>query len=193
LPAAVSASLRLYAVLVHRLAGLTTLRSVHEVWLRNLSLAAKAAGSFSQPSFLRSVALPELASDDGFFIFMFGISTGILNPIYNVPMQGTHMVWLTNRQFRLNFTHRLLLSLPVAALLRWAKQKYFVPRNFSCRNRQMTIASIGDRKFRRFSNREHLPRPTGSWLTRRYSGKSTTQVEDDQSSANCRGSTGSTR
>jgi len=31
-----------------------------------------------------------LASDSSFFIFMFGIPTGDLNPIYNVPMLGTH-------------------------------------------------------------------------------------------------------
>jgi hypothetical protein len=31
-----------------------------------------------------------LASDGGLFIFMSGISTRDLNPIYNVPMLGTH-------------------------------------------------------------------------------------------------------
>jgi len=38
-----------------------------------------------------------LASDSSFFIFMFGIPTGDLNPIYNVPMLGTHKTALTNR------------------------------------------------------------------------------------------------
>jgi hypothetical protein len=36
-----------FRIQAQRVAGLTTLRSVHEVWLRNLSLAAEAAGSFS--------------------------------------------------------------------------------------------------------------------------------------------------
>jgi len=36
------------------------------------------------------VTLPELASDSSMFIFMLGIPTGDLNPIYNVPMLGTH-------------------------------------------------------------------------------------------------------
>jgi hypothetical protein len=31
-----------------------------------------------------------LASDGGLFIFMSGISTRDLNPIYSVPMLGTH-------------------------------------------------------------------------------------------------------
>jgi hypothetical protein len=31
-----------------------------------------------------------LASGGGLFIFMSGIPTGDLNPVYNVPMLGTH-------------------------------------------------------------------------------------------------------
>ena len=46
---------------------------------------------FSYPSFPESVTLSELASDSSMFIFfMFGIPTGDFNPIYNVPMLGTH-------------------------------------------------------------------------------------------------------
>jgi hypothetical protein len=37
-----------------------------------------------------------LASDSSMFIFMFGIPTGDLNPIYNVPMLGTHKAALGN-------------------------------------------------------------------------------------------------
>jgi hypothetical protein len=37
-----------------------------------------------------------LASDSSLFIFMFGIPTGDLNPIYNVPMLGTHKLALGN-------------------------------------------------------------------------------------------------
>jgi len=37
-----------------------------------------------------------LASGSSFFIFLFGIPTGDLNPIYNVPMLGTHKAALGN-------------------------------------------------------------------------------------------------
>jgi hypothetical protein len=45
---------------------------------------------FSSPYFPRSVAFPQLASDGSLFIFMSGFPTGRLDPVYIVPMLGTH-------------------------------------------------------------------------------------------------------
>ncbi len=52
---------------------------------------------FSKSSFLGSVTLPELASERSLFIFMFGIPTGDMNPIYNVLMLGTQKTVVDNR------------------------------------------------------------------------------------------------
>ena len=103
--------LRLYAVLVHRLAGLTPLRCVHAVWLRgvqsrwrgqgillalhavwNDNQACRLASRGSSPG---SVTLPELASDGSLFIFMSGFPTGDLHPTYIAPMLGTHKASLS--------------------------------------------------------------------------------------------------
>ncbi len=71
--------------------------------IRFLSISSRFSPSLPSPE--RSPA-PELASDGGlfisFFFFMSGISTGDLNPVYNVPMLGTHKAWRTNRQNLLN-------------------------------------------------------------------------------------------
>ena len=55
--------------------------------IRFLSISSRFSPSLPSPE--RSPA-PELASDGGLFIFMSGISTRDLNPIYNGPMLGTH-------------------------------------------------------------------------------------------------------
>ena len=57
--------------------------------IRFLSISSRFSHSLPSPE--RSPA-PELASGSGFFIFMSGISTRDLNPIYNVPMLGTHKI-----------------------------------------------------------------------------------------------------